>query len=153
MRKKEKPTAALVLSNTEVPNVLSLLDKQIANLKKVEDSVYKTTGTLEGFGDIKQETKLENLIRAHSSVMNKEKFYNESAKDLGLNTYPQFTISGGTSADWKQDILLRIDIITHKEKLDKLKSYKDKMSKFLSEEDQKAMLMQEMATFLQNGVE
>jgi hypothetical protein len=113
--------------------------------------VYKTTGNLDGFGDIKQETKLENLIRAFSSVKGREKAYDDAAKDLGLTTYPQFSISGGTAADWKQDIVLRIDIITHKDKLDKLNDYKEKMSKFLSAEDQKTMLLKEMTEFFKTS--
>lgn len=144
----KKNNTELALSNSQVPDVLSLLDKQIAGLKKIADSVYKTTGQLTGFGDIKAELKLENLIRAFSMVKGKENAYNEAAKELELGTYPQFSIDGGTAADWKQDILLRIEIITHKDKLDKLNAYKEKMSKFLSEEDQKAMLMKEMAEFL-----
>jgi len=143
-----KNNKEVVLATSQVPDVLTLLDKQIAGLKKIADSVYKTSGVLEVFGDIKVETKLENLIRAHSMVINKEEAYNRSAKILGLTTYPQFSISGGTSKDWEQDILLRIDIITHKKKLDKLNAYKERMSKFLSEEDQKAMLLKEMAEFI-----
>lgn len=145
MKKTEK-TPALVKVN-EVPEVLSLLEKEIGKLKSVSDSVYKTSGSLDGFGDIKQETKIENLIRAYSSVKGRENAYNDAAKDLGLTTYPQFTVNGGTASDWKQDILLRIDIITHKDKLDKLTEYKEKMSKFLSAEDQKAMLLKEMSDF------
>ena len=135
----------------DVPQVLSLLDQEIGKLKTISDSVYKTTGILEGFGDIKTETKLENLIRAFSSVKGRENAYNDAAKDLGLSTYPQFSISGGTAADWKQDILLRINIITHKDKFDKLTEYKDKMSKFLSAEDQKAMLLKEMTDYFKSG--
>ena len=41
-----------------------------------------------------------------------------------------------------------IAIIEHKETLDKLNSYKERVSKFLSEEDQKAMLLKEMEEFL-----
>lgn len=149
-KKGEKVTTALARVD-EVPEVLSLLDQEIGKLKTISESVYKTTGNLEGFGDIKQETKLENLIRAFSSVKGREKAYEDAAKDLGLGTYPQFSISGGTAADWKQDILLRIDIITHKDKLDKLNEYKEKMSKFLSAEDQKAMLLKEMTDFFKGN--
>lgn len=150
MSKKGAATTAIAKIE-DVPQVLSLLDQEIGKLKTISESVYKTTGNLDGFGDIKAETKLENLIRAFSSVKGREKAYDEAARDLGLKTYPQFSVSGGTAADWKQDILLRIDIITHKDKLDKLNEYKDKMSKFLSAEDQKSMLMQEMAEFFKSN--
>src|SRR5476651_385285 len=103
---KVKATTALAKLD-EVPEVLTLLDLEISKLKTISESVYKTSGNLDVFGDIKAETKVENLIRAFSSVKGRENAYNDAAKDLKLASYPQFTVSGGTSADWKQDILLR----------------------------------------------
>lgn len=149
-KKADKATVALAKID-EVPGVLSLLDQEIGKLKIISESVYKTSGNLEGFGDIKAETKIENLIRAYSSVKGRENAYNDAQKELKVTSAPAFTVSGGTSADWKQDIMLRIDIITHKDRLDKLNDYKEKMSKFLSTEDQKAMLLTEMTTFFQGA--
>lgn len=143
---KTKGTTALAKID-EVPEVLSILDQEIGKLKIISESVYKTSGVLDQFGDIKQETKVENLIRAYSSVKGREDSYYAAQKDLKVVSAPVFTVSGGTAADWKQDIMLRIDIITHKDKLDKLNEYKEKMSKFLSAEDQKAMLLKEMTDF------
>jgi hypothetical protein len=143
---KAKVTTALAKLD-EVPEVLSLLDQEISKLKTISESVYKTGGTLDGFGDIKAETKIENLIRAYSSVRGRENAYNDAQKELGVASAPAFTVSGGNSADWKQDIQLRIDIITHKDKLDKLNEYKTRMSGFLSAEDQKSMLLKEMTDF------
>lgn len=151
MKNKETKVTAELTVTDKIPEILSVLDEQIGKLKTIAESVYKTAGTLDGFGDIKAETKVENLIRAYSSVKGREDAYNNAAKDLGLNQYPQFNVNGGTAADWKQDILLRIDIITHKDKLDKLNEYKEKMSKFLSAEDQKAMLLKEMTDYFKVG--
>ena len=78
----------------------------------------------------------------------REEVYNRAAIELGITTYPTFEANGSSSEDWKRDIKLRIDIINQKETADKLTEYKDKMSKFLSAEDQKNMLMTEMASFL-----
>lgn len=146
MAKKEAITAIAV--NTPVPNVLAALDEKIKSLKHIAETPYKTGGNLDGFGDIKAETKIENLIRAYSMVMGKEKAYHASAADLGLTTYPAFNVNGGNAADWKQDIQLRIAIINHKETFDKLTEFKTKMSSFLSAEDQKSMLLKEMEGFL-----
>jgi len=146
MSKKAKTTAIAV--KDQVPTIISKLDQEIAKLKVISESVYKTAGKLETFGDIKVETKVENLVRAYSSISGKKEAYDRAARELGVKQCLEFSINGGTLAEWKQDIMLRIDIITHQDKLDKLKSYKDKMSKFLSEEDQKAILMQEMTEFL-----
>lgn len=145
--KKETGVATLTVESS-VPSVLSTLDAKISSLKKVVDTPYKTTGNLDGFGDIKQETKIENLIRANSMVRSKAAAYADSIVDLDLGSAPAFSISGGDVEAWKQDIKLRIAIIQHKETYDKLTAYKEKMSKFLSEADQKAILMDEMAAFI-----
>jgi len=134
-----------------VPSVLMLLDEKINSLKKITDSVYKTTGNLDGFGDLKVELKVENLIRAYSMIIAKEDAYNRAASDLGIAEYPAFNINGGSSEQWKHDILLRKAIIEHKQTLDTLQAFKDKMSKFLSAEDQKEILMKEMESFLSKG--
>lgn len=141
---KKKETALALTHSAGVPDLLEVLNQKIAALKHIEESVYKTGGTLEGFGDIKTEMKVENLIRAFSSVRGRENAYNDAAKELGLKTYPVFTISGGNAEDWKKDILLRKAIIEHKDELDKLNGFKAKAAEFLSKEDQKAMLIEEM---------
>ena len=144
MSKGKKSTAIMLSKNAEVPQVLETLEKKLASLKEIVETPYKTQGNLEGFGDIKAETKVENLIRAFSSVRGREDAYNKAAKELSINTYPAFNISGGDAAAWKSDITLRIAIIEQKTTYDKLNNYKERMAKFLSEEDQKEMLIKEM---------
>jgi hypothetical protein len=145
-----KETLALT-TTTEVPEVIKALQAQIDELKDIETSQWKTSGNLDGFGSIKEEKKIENLIRAYSSVKGRANAYEDAADDLGITTYPQFNINGGTVEDWKHDIQLRIAIVNHKEKLDKLKDFKAKAERFLSEEDQKKMLFNEMSAFLGLG--
>ena len=136
---------------TPVPDMLATLEERIKGIKTITDTPYKTTGNLESFGDIKKETKVENLIRAFSSVMGRERAYGEAAKELGKTTFPQFEISGGDSEAWKHDIKLRISIIEQDETLKKLTTFKDKMTSFLSEEEQKGMLLKEMESYLMKG--
>lgn len=150
--KNNKATTALMVKGQDVPSVLQVLEEKIASLKHITDTVYKTTGNLEGFStNIQKEMKVENLIRAFGSVMARSEVYNGAAKALGQKTYPAFEVSGGDMEAWKHDINLRINIINHQETLDKLNGYKEKMSKFLSEEDQKSMLLKEMADFMSVG--
>ena len=127
------------------------MDEKLKALKHVTDTKYRTSGVLDGIGDIKSETKIESLIRALASVLIREESYNKAALELGLTSFPAFQINGCSVADWKHDIRFRIDVINHKETADKLKEYRDKMSKFLSEQDQKEMLMKEMVSFLQSS--
>ena len=148
--KTKKATGAELstLATFSVPDVISQLEKKIKELDHITDSKYRTSGNLDGFGDIKKETSIANLIKAFSVVMAKANAYQAAATELNIATFPVFEVNGGSVEDWKKDIQLRIAIIEHKETLDKLQGYRDKMKEFLSKEDQKAMLMQEMAAFL-----
>jgi len=132
-----------------IPDVLTKIDQKLADLKKVTDSVYKTSGALgNGFGDIKTEMKIQNLIGLYSSICAKEKAYEQAAKDLELNPYPEFSVNGFTSSDCKEDIKLRINILSHQEQLDKLNKAKELVSKFLSEEDQKRIALEQLKDIL-----
>ena len=146
--KKVKVEQVDLLPTASVPEVLTQLNEKIASLKRIEESVYKTNGEVEGFStNIKEEMKIENLIRTYSSVKMREAGYLAAVRELGLTTFPAFVVGSGSPDDWKHDIMLRIDILTHKETLDKLNGFKEKMGKFLSEQDQKAMLLKEMQDF------
>jgi hypothetical protein len=146
--KKAESTETAVALSMEVPNVIAALEAKIKALDHITDSKYRTGGKLDGFGDIKQETNISNLIKAFSSIRGREKAYAEAAEEMGLSTFPVFEANGSTSEDWKQDILLRIAIINHKDTLDKLTEYRNKMKEFLSKEDQKAILFAEMEAFM-----
>lgn len=155
MSKKQKNAELTIkgqfdLKNT--PAILEKLDSALAELKRVEESPYKTSGNLEGFGDIKSEMKIDNLVKAYSSVKGRANAYADASVDLKLSKVPAFSISGGTVDDWKHDIQLRIEIITYQDKYNKLKEAKDKLSKFLSEEDQKMMILKNLQDVL-NGEE
>lgn len=148
---KTSKSVALVNADTDVPEVLSLLDQELKGLKAITDKPYKTTGKLDMGGvtlDINTETKVENLIRGFSSVMGREEMYNKSAQALGVKTYPVFQVSGGSAEDWRGDIQTRLAVIQYEERKNKLQEFKDKMSKFLSEADQKNLLLAEMTKFL-----
>ena len=137
------------LPAVNIPDVLEKINEKLASLKKITDSVYKTSGSLgNGFGDIKTEMRIDNLIKLYSTICAKEKAYDEAAKDLGVSPYPEFSVNGFTVADCKSDIKLRIDILSHQEQLDKLNKAKDLVSKFLSEEDQKRMALEQLKDIL-----
>lgn len=148
MAKKESLSLELAITNGGIPDVMKALEAKMKEFEFIRDSKYKTSGTIDGFGDIKNEKLIPNLIRAHSLVLAKHNAYEAAAKDLGLSTYPVFELGGGTVEDWKADILLRKAIIEQKENMDKLESFKAKAAKFMSEADQKAMFFAEMQSFL-----
>lgn len=140
----------LITVDTSTSTILEKLDAEIKKLKHIEETPWKTTGNVTGFPvNIQKETLIPNLIRMGSVVKAKEEAYNKYAEsDLNLSRYPSFEDNGATAEGITSDISLRIAIIEQKERMDKLKEYKDKMSKFLSEAEQKANLIKDMEKFL-----
>lgn len=146
-------TTAVSIVSQDVPNTLENIKAKLNELKLITDTPYKTTGVLtmaEQKIDIKTIKDVESLIKAYSSVRAREIAYNEAADDLGIKTYKQFSINGGTSKDWKHDIDLRIQIITVEDKKNKFQKAYDKMQKFLSEEEQRAIAMKEVEALLED---
>lgn len=145
---------SLVLASTDTSSILEKLDAEISKMKKIETTPWKVKGKgeIEGFATpIQNETLIENLIRMGASVRARETTYNDyAASILGSRSFPVFTINGATSSDVDHDIQLRIAIIDQKETLEKLNSFKDRMSSFLSEADKKNQLMKEMEGFFDN---
>jgi len=129
---------------TSIPDVLSAIKAKIATMKNIETTKFKTSMNLGGpFGDLKNEKKVENLIKAFSFVRSKGKAFAEAAGELGREA-GTFTEAGSTVEEWKHDIDLQIQIVTHSDELKKLKDLEKEASQFLSQEDQKAIFLQKL---------
>lgn len=144
---KEESGLAIISGKTPTLEALALVDEQIRKIKSIEENP-KTNGQLEnGLGstlDINKEEKIDVLIRALASVRERERSYNEAAEALGLKTIPAFTVGGGNADAWTHDIKKRIEVITQKTKLEKLTKWRDGMSKFLTEQEQKDRFLKDM---------
>ncbi len=154
MNKKQGLDKVNVPAVIEVPNVLDKLNQKIKGMEKIADSVYKTNGKPVIGGqtfDIKVATDKKELVKAYAVLKHKKTSYDDAQFELGIGAIEPFTEQGSTLDEWKDDIKLRINIIEQEGTLKKLNEYKEKFSKFLSEEDQKSILMKEMAAFLQEG--
>lgn len=151
MSKKEKGLSVVGtfdLKNTT--GILDKLDEALAKLKMVEESPYKTSGDpdLSPFGNIKTELKIENLVKLYSSIKIRATAYGDAMVDLGIETLGAFTQNGGTLDDWKHDIKLRMDIVNYQDRYNKLKEAKEKLRGFLSEEEQKLIILKSVAETL-----
>jgi len=116
-----------------------MLDSINASIKKLQGGLPvegKTTGDLPGFGKIKDIATVDNLIKAHSSVVMKAKAYRDSAKEIipeGIKP-PSFVLNGSSESAWVDDIKARVNVVAHKAKLAKLNSIKNTLESHLSEE-------------------
>lgn len=128
-----------------IPEVLLSIDTQIAQLKDVETSKFKTSMNLAPFGgDLKKVKDVPTLVKAFSFIRSKGKAYVEAGAELGVAGLPTFKEDNGTVEQWKSDIELQIRIVTHKERLEELKAIKSKAETFLSQEDQKSMFFADL---------
>jgi len=151
MSKKDKPTSELALPTTSVFEGIELVNKQIEKLKHISDSVYKTNGKVPGFTkNIQDETNISELIKMYSSVAGREVAYNNAALELlGTEaTYPVFKLEGATSADYKTDIRLRIDIINHKTRLDELTAIKKEYTELMDKQDRMKLLAKKLESIV-----
>ena len=145
--KKTKVTALVKAGTTpQVRDAVDLLRDELKNLKSITESNYKTTGQCENI-NIQSVTKVEDLIKAWSMVSAKSKAYDEAMLDLNINSAPEFTISGYNKAAWKEDINLRIAIITHQARKDELEALLKEAESFMTKEDLYAAFCAKLANF------
>lgn len=135
----KKNEIAIIGAELQPLNALEMLKEKLNSLKAITDQPYKSSGTVNIGGtsiNIQTETKLDNLIKVWSAVKNKAKAYNEAALDLGIDSYPTYSESGQSPEHIKEDIKLRISVITFEEQRKELEALIKEGEQFLTKEDQ-----------------
>lgn len=127
------------LTKDNVPQLLEIVKNKISTLTANSKDRKSIDTELEHFGKIKNINSISTLISAHSSLVNREKFYNESAKLLIDDVYsnlksPVFKVQGHTVKDWIEEIKDRVNYLVNKKELDKLKATKETLESHLSED-------------------
>ena len=145
-----KAKASLEIATvSSAPEALAVLNEQIKSYKHIQDSVYRTKGSLKlsdgSTIDLKSETSIDKVVMAFASVQSRIRAIESAYATLDRTNYPVVKIEGGTEEDWKQDCQLRIQIIEQKDKLDELNELKKEWEELLDKEDRKAILMKKMA--------
>jgi hypothetical protein len=145
-----KAKASLEIATvSSAPEALAVLNEQIKSYKHIQDSVYRTKGSLKlsdgSTIDLKSETSIDKVVMAFASVQSRIRAIESAYSALERTKYPVVKIEGGTEEDWKQDCQLRIQIIEQKDKLDELNELKKEWEELLDKEDRKAILMKKMA--------
>lgn len=136
----------------KVPELLAQVEASMKALKSKyggDSDDTPANGQLDGFGDLTSVEDISTLVQAHSAVVNREKAYKGSAKTLGVSVskYP-FKINGATAAKWEKFIMRRVGEVTYADQLAKLKATKAKLTKYVSEEQQFASDMKDIADIL-----
>lgn len=155
MAKKEETLVTLdnvEMSKKGVPAMLKIVEEQIKQLRGNEPKTNRTTKAPDGFPkSVNECTTVDDLIKMHSFIVAKDKFYQDSVKALGLNpkNYPT-KISGYSVKTWIDDIKFRLNEVKNKTKLEKLNKVKSLLERNLSEEEKFKKEMQEMAEIVKD---
>lgn len=148
---QKKVSSELALSSTfNAGEVVMSLTQKINELEHIEKPPV-TSGQLTINGNsfvISKAEKTEELIAAYGWIKRTKEAYDEAAQELGVKQYPEKQFNGYTIDQWKKDIVLRIEFLNKHNTLEKLKELKTKAESFITQEDKKALFMQELENFV-----
>ncbi len=135
-----------------IPDGIKKIDAQLKAIEVIESESWKTPGkitTTNGVVDLKSGATItvEEIVKAYSSIKARIAAMLAAYDDLGIKKHLEPKIDGGTEDEWKQDCILKIKILQSEGTKKKLTEFKNKWTKFMSEEDQKNMLIEEMNNF------
>lgn len=128
---------------SKLNKALTEINEKLSNLQVISTTPFKTNGKFKwnpnaggGEIDILTCTKMEDLIAIHQTLKMRAEGYDKSASDLGIAQYPVFKWCGHTWKDWEHDLKLRVAVVNQHQIETRLKEAKEKLSRFLTEEDQ-----------------
>lgn len=157
-KKENKVNTSLAIATTSdsVPDALKALRKELAGLKEIAETQYKTgsDGKVTGFpNSIQNETSVEQLIKMHSSVAGRSKAYDNSLSRLsevagGPITAPVFKDNGASLENIESDIALRIKVLNISDRKTLLEGLLKEAEGFLSETDKFKMFQARLANTL-----
>lgn len=119
-------------------DLINEVKKQKADIAKADRPQYRTNCSfayVEGSSqttNIQVESNIRNLICIASFLIDKEMSYKEAAKTLGVESAPEFTWGGFTTADWIEDLKTRITKAQIAIKRKKLEVLEDRLNKIIS---------------------
>lgn len=134
----------------ELYTTLETLKVQLKAVKKGTEGPLKTHGQFRfnpsttapnAVTDIKTSRNLEELIMIHSFLEQKKFGYEESAKKLGLVSFPVFRWQGHSFEDWENDLKIRAAIVSQHTLQAELDRDIKELEKFLSESDRLKMTL------------
>lgn len=145
---KKQETGLTVKS--EMMSKLDIISKKLAEIKLVQESVYKTNGEIK-FGrkdmadmSIFRCNDLSLILSILGMLTTEYNEYENAAKELNLQNYPLFMWAGFSYQAWKHDIAIRVAQITSKNQIDKLNKAKSILEGYMSQDDRLAIAMKEI---------
>lgn len=155
-KKTTNNSLAVATIGKSVPDALALLRKELKALNDITESSYKTggSGNVQGFpNSIQTETSVEVLVKMVSSVNGRAKAYDDSCAILdkkipGGFSAPVFKENGATVEAVIDDVALRVQVLSVKERREELQALLKEAETFMTNEDKFEMFKQRLATKL-----
>jgi len=136
---------------SQLPIAIEMINKKLEQIRKVTEGTTKTNGMFTYTPNnaaktinIGTSTDLGELIEIYSFLKLKADNYAASAEELGLNSYPVFKWCNYTFAQWKNDLQIRVAVVSSHNQTKELRDQKTKLEKFLTDDQQLSTLLKEM---------
>lgn len=140
-----------VAVRSQLTKALETLNAQLAEIKSASNRQMLTNGNFSynpasrmSLIDIHRSINLESLLNIGAFLKSKKEAYDSFAQSKGLTSYPVFKWCDYTFDQWDNDLGTRIAVVAAHDQQKKIQSAKDKLERFLTEEDQLAMTLKEL---------
>lgn len=137
----------------QISTYAKFIDDQLAKLTKRGDGVLKTNGLFRyspvgASIDFSKTSDIEKIIEMASHVISKEASYDKAAKELNLETYPEFKWLGYTKETWLQDFETRINVLTYGDRYQQLKAAQKNLESLYTEEMKRKKVLESLGKTL-----
>lgn len=150
--KKEQSTELSISPRNAMQDKLNAITEKLKSIEVMSQSPYKTNKMLPHLFehkkvDISECTDITFLVNGLATIKVQKAAYDDIYTNvLKMNSYPVFKSFGGYSyEDWENDIKLRLSVLMQEETVKKLTNAKEKLEKFLTNDDRLAIVLGEIS--------
>lgn len=143
-------TSTQLTKQTNISSKINAINDRLKQIKTSTQINYKTNGEIKWEKIVAENinifrcTDISLLISINAFLTVEFSSYENSAKELRLETYPAFTWLGFPIESWKNDISVRISQIMASEKILKLEKLKTTLESYMSNDDRLSILLKDL---------
>ena len=142
---KKGAEKAIVIAAPNPIEIIKGIDAKLAEIGNVSGDGFRTGNNQIAGICIKECKELAGLVKLAGLVTKEKENYVLGQQILGLETVPEFKINGCTGDEIIHDIQKQVSILTYGEQVKKLNELKKQWQEFITKEDKKQALIEEMS--------
>lgn len=139
-----------VIKRVDVNKQISILNKELSEIKTVQNAKWLTPGkvsTVGGIMDLRTETDMVKIARGYANIIHQSNVIEEAYRRMGIDEYPAPIIDGSPIGDWDADFKLKGQIMAQKTNADEIISMKNEWEKLRTDDEKRDELMKKMEKF------